>query len=346
MDRKKSAPQRTEPGNTPRRAGPLPALGPHFPQPWPVPETRFPEDLPAFDQQFATEDACLEYLVAQRWPQGFHCPRCTFDRGWTNLRHHIECASCHYQTSLTAGTILHGTRKPLRLWFRAMWWICTQKTGISAAGLKRILGLRSMQTAWVWLQKLRQGMVRVEREPLEGQIQFDDADLGEGGPGWKGARLAVAVELDDRDGEFGRIRLLDITDRSSDALIGFIRSEASREARIMVDAWPGHQILAKSGFQITVIQDTNSSSHPLPWVRRVISLVRRWLLGTHQGRVSRRHLQGYLDEFVFRYNRRKSPHVGQLFQRLVSQGACVPAHSYRMLTTPDIVSRPGSLGHD
>lgn len=318
----------------------------HLPQPFPTFDVQFPEDLPAFDEQFSTEEACLAYLVAQRWPQGYHCPRCAYNQGWTNHRHLIECASCHYQTSLTSGTILHGTRKPLRLWFRAMWWVCTQKTGISAAGLKRILGLRSMQTAWVWLQKIRQGMVRVEREPLVGHVQFDDADLGEGGPGWKGARLAVAVELDDYDKEFGRIRLLDISGRPPEALTAFIRSEVSREADIMVDAWPGHDSLAQTGFHVQVIQDSDSPTHPLPWVRRVISLVRRWILGTHQGRVSQRHLQGYLDEFVFRYNRRKSPHVGQLFQRLVSQGTCVPAHSYRRLTAPDLQRRPSAPKHD
>jgi transposase-like protein/Zn ribbon nucleic-acid-binding protein len=298
-----------------------------------VPMPDFPKDLPEFERRFTDEAACMEYLRAQRWPRGFRCPACGHDRGWTNHRRAVECQACGHQTSLTAGTVLHGTRQPLRLWFRAMWWVCTQKTGLSAAGLKRILGLKSMQTAWTWLQKLRQAMVRLEREPLQGRVEVDEAWLaGEKpskGEGWRSALVAVAVEMDPGDGEMGRIRLLDITRSPDRLMLGFIRQEVFPQATIETDAWPGYEILAGDGYRRVRLAETDDPAHPLPQVRRIVTLVRRWLLGTHQGRVERRHLQGYLDEFVFRFNRRKSPHVGLLFQRLVSQGTQVQGRPYR-----------------
>ncbi len=298
---------------------------------FPLPD--FPRDLPEFERRFGDEAACAAYLRAQRWPEGFRCPACGHGRGWTNQRQAVECGSCGRQVSLTAGTVMHGTRQPLRLWFRAMWWVCTQKTGLSAAGLKRILGLGSMQTAWTWLQKLRQAMVRLEREPLQGRVEVDDAwlagDRPGKGEGWRTARVAVAVEVDPGDGEMGRIRLLDITRAPDRLMLGFVRQEIFPRALIQTDAWPGFDLLAPDGYRRVRLTDTDDPAHPLPLVRRIVTLVRRWLLGTHQGRVARRHLQGYLDEFVFRFNRRKSPQVGLLFQRLVSQGTMVQGRPYR-----------------
>jgi len=292
----------------------------------------FPRDLPEFERRFADEAACAAYLREQRWPDGFRCPSCGHGQGWTNARQAVECAACGRQTSLTAGTVLHGTRHPLRMWFLAMWWLCTQKTGLSAAGLKRILGLGSMQTAWTWLQKLRQGMVRLEREPLVGRVEVDDAWLAGQQPGvgegWRSARLAVAVEMDPAGGEIGRIRLFDISDAPERKMLAFVRREVHPQATVETDAWEGFASLAHDGYRRLTMADTDDPAHPLPQVRRVVTLVRRWLLGTHQGRVGRRHLQGYLDEFVFRFNRRKSPHVGLLFQRLLSQGSQVQGRPY------------------
>ncbi|MFZ2958180.1 MAG: IS1595 family transposase [Candidatus Ozemobacteraceae bacterium] len=298
---------------------------------FPMPD--FPKDLPEFERRFATEEACAEYLKEQRWPDGFLCPACRHPHGWTNQRGAIECKACGHQTSLTADTILHGTRHPLRLWFQAMWWVCTQKTGMSAAGLKRILGFSSMQTAWTWLLKLRQAMVRLEREPLTGRVEVDDAWLGGEPPtsekGWRGARLAVGVELDLEDGSLGRIRLQDITPAPERLMIAFVRQEVLPGSILETDAWPGFTTLDRDGYSHRVISETDDPARSLPQVRRMVTLVRRWLLGTHQGRVERHHLQSYLDEFVFRFNRRKSPHVGLLFQRLLSQGARVKARPYK-----------------
>lgn len=229
---------------------------------------------------------------------------------------------------------MHGTRLPYRLWFRAMWWVCTQKTGLSAAGLRRLLGLSSMQTAWVWMQKLRKAMVRLEREPLAGQVQVDDFFLGEDtrakSGSWKGAHVVAALEINPRTGEIGRLRLKQIMERSGSSILYFISREIGHGAILETDDRKEFSILDETGWNRKIITK-DSSTKVLPRVRRIIPMVVRWLMGTHQGRVERKHLQGYLDEFVFRFNRRKSPHVGLLFQRLVSQGMQIQATTYKAL---------------
>lgn len=298
----------------------------------------FPKNLVEFERKFGTEEACREYLRVQRWPNGFRCPRCGHHRGWTNKRNLVECSNCHHQTSLTAGTIMQGTRKPLWMWFRTMWWVCTQKTGMSAAGLKRIMGLKSTQTAWVWLQKLRRAMVRAGRERLSGKIQVDDAFIGGEEPAVKGrqsfkkARIVVAVEIKERGHGLGRIRIQHIPDFSTTSLVPFVTQSIDEGSVVETDGWKGYNPIEEMGFQ-RVIQKVNSSpENPLPHVNRVVSLLKRWLLGTHQGRITSKHLQHYLDEFVFRHNRRKSKHVGLLFQRILKQCSETTPVSYRTIT--------------
>src|SRR3989337_1393753 len=109
-----------------------------------------------FERRFATPDACRAYLVQLRWPDGFRCPK---------------CAACGRQTSVTAGTIFQDTRTPLPTWFRAMWWVASQKTGASALGLQQVLGLGSYETAWTWLHKLRRGVGRPGRGPRGGTLE-------------------------------------------------------------------------------------------------------------------------------------------------------------------------------
>ncbi len=292
----------------------------------------FPRDFPEFEQWFATEEACERYLESQRWPDGFECPICGHTAAWRNRRGWLECAACHHQTSLTSGTLFHRSRFPLRTWFLAMWFICTSKTGVSAAGLKRLLGLKSMQTAYAWLRRLRQAMVRPDRDSLEGWVQVDDAWLSgtpaRTGASWRTARVAVAVESDATGDEFGRIRLRDITRNPADGLTQFIHTEIKPGTVLEVDGWEGYETLAEAGYRCEVITPGDDPAQPLPRIRRVVGLIRRWLLGTHQGRLSQAYLQGYLDEFAFRYNRRKSPSVGMLFQRLIWHGSRVKADAY------------------
>ena len=137
----------------------------------------YPTTLAEFERRFASEQACRDYLVALRWPEGFVCPRCGHERAWSLARGLLQCTACDAQTSVTAGTILQGTRKPLTLWFRAMWHVTSHKTGVSALGLQRVLGLGSYETAWVWLHKLRRAMVRPGRDRLHGPVEVDETYL-------------------------------------------------------------------------------------------------------------------------------------------------------------------------
>ena len=287
----------------------------------------FPTTQLEFEDRFSTEEACRSYLMSLRWPDGFRCPTCGHRHGWVNKRNLIECSCCHHQASLTAGTILEGTRKPLRMWFIAMWWVCTQKTGGSAAGLKRLLGLGSYKTAWTWLHKIRMAMIRAGREKLSGRVQVDDAFVGgeesgvSGRQSFKKARIIVGVEVKESGRGLGRIRIRHIPDFSASSLIAFVIDFVEPAAVVETDGWRGYNSLQEEGFQHIVIRANSSPDRPLPHVNRVISLLKRWLLGTHQGRVSPKHLQHYLDEFVFRHNRRKSKHVGLLFQRILKQSS-------------------------
>jgi len=295
----------------------------------------FPRNLMEFDERFNSEEACREYIFSQRWPDGFRCPKCGHSHGWTNKRNLIECSDCRHQTSLIAGTIMQGTRKPLLMWFRAMWWVCTQKTGVSAAGLKRILGLKSTQTAWAWLHKLRRAMIRAGREKLSGRVQIDDAFIGGKEPGvwgrqsFKKARIVVAVEIKENGGGLGRIRIRHILDFSALSLVPFVMDHVEQGAIVETDGWRGYNSLGEKGFQHVIIRANSSPETPLPHVNRVVSLLKRWLLGTHQGRVSLKHLQQYLDEFVFRHNRRKSKDVGLLFQRMLKQSSETSSITYK-----------------
>ena len=298
----------------------------------------FPRSAVEFDERFGREQACRDYLIGLRWPGGFRCPRCGHDRAWTNLRHLMVCTGCRHQTSLTAGTVLQGTRKPLRVWFRAMWWVSTQKTGGSAKGLMRLLGLRSYQTAWAWLHKLRRAMVRPDREKLAGAVEVDDAFVGGVEEGVHGretetkAKIVVAVELDGR--RIGRTRIRHVPDFSAASLIPFVEENVEPGAEVKTDGWEGYSGLKAKGYRhrVRVIGgDPKRASRLLPNVHRVIALLKRWLLGTHQGAVSKEHLQRYLDEFTFRFNRRKSRHVGKLFYRTVQQAAASGHVPYREL---------------
>jgi hypothetical protein len=218
-----------------------------------------------------------------------------------------------------------------------MWWICTQKTGMSAAGLKRILGLKSTQTAWVWLHKLRRAMIRTGREKLSGKVQVDDAFVGGEEPGvngrqsFKKARIVVAVEIKEKGYGLGRIRIQHVPDFSTASLVSFVVQFVEEGSTIETDGWSGYDPVGGMGFQRIIRRASSSPENPLSHVNRVLALVKRWLIGTHQGRVSPKHLQHYLDEFVFRHNRRKSKHVGLLFQRILKQSSQTEPIPYRLI---------------
>jgi transposase-like protein len=285
----------------------------------------YPRNLTEFEANFGSEEACRAYLARLRWPLGFRCPRCGSGKSWP-IRDRWECAACGCQTSVTAGTIFQDTRTPLPVWFRAMWWVTTQKNGASALGLQRVLGLKSYETAWAWLHKLRRAMVRPGRGRLAGRIEVDECYVGgpeEGLPGRLNLDKALVVVAAQEDGAgIGRIRMRQIPDASAESLMPFVRDSLEPGSVVHTDGWLGYLPLERNGYQhkVTFLKGKKKTAAQLmPRVHRVISLLKRWLIGTHQGAVSRKHLDYYLDEFTFRFNRRRSRSRGKLFFRLVQQ---------------------------
>jgi len=284
----------------------------------------YPGSLAEFEERFATEAACLEYLARLRWPDGFVCPQCGANRAWRTKRGLWNCQQCGGQTSVTASTIFHGTRKPLRLWFRTMWHITTQKYGANALGLRRVVEPGCYETSWQWLHKLRRAMVRPGRDRLSGCVQVDETYIGgrkKGGKRGRGAegKALVVIGVEDKVPKgIGRIRLQHVSDASAESLEGFVQAMIEPGSVIRTDDWPGYAGLPALGYKREVFP---SMELKLPHL--VASLLKRWLLGTYQGAVRPTHLAYYLDEFTFRFNRRTSRQRGKLFYRLVQQALMV-----------------------
>ena len=290
------------------------------------------------EKRFSSEEACREYLEDLRWPQGFICPRCQTREYWLGSRGRKICVGCGYQATVTAGTIFERTRMPLMLWFRAIWWVTSQKNGVSALGLQRVLGLGSYETAWTCLHKLRHAMVRPNRDKLSGLVEVDETYLGgleEGVRGRKTEKKAlIAVGAEENGKGIGRIRMCRIKDASAASLHPFVVHNIEPGSLIHTDGWEGYSGLDKQGYshKVTVLRGRKeSASELLPRVHRVISLLKRWLMGTHQGAVSHEYLDYYLDEFTFRFNRRNSRHRGKLFYRLLQQAVSVEPMTYGQL---------------
>jgi transposase-like protein len=289
------------------------------------------------ESRFGSERACWDYLVKLRWPEGFRCPRCGGRTAWTTTRRLFVCATCQHQASVTAGTIFQDRRKPLMLWFRAMWWITAQKQGASALELQRVLGLGSYVTAWTWLHKLRRAMVRPGRDRLQGRVELDELFVGGIEEGVRGrqteTKALVAVACEERGKGIGRIRLRRVPDASRSSLEAFIAEAVEPGSLVHTDGWEGYADLTKKGYRhrVTVAETPRLASRLFPRVHLVASLLKRWLLGTHQGAVSHAHLDYYLDEFTFRFNRRTSRSRGKLFQRLVEQALAVDPVPYKKL---------------
>jgi transposase-like protein len=226
----------------------------------------------------------------------------------------------------------------LSIWFRAIWWITSQKNGASALGLKRILGLGSYETAWTWLHKMRRAMVRPGRDRLSGQIEVDETYIGGLEEGLRGRQIeqktliVIAAQVDGKG--IGRIRMKRIMDASSENLRGFVASSVEPGSTVITDAWTGYSDMTAQGYRHKIMNLSKRNKSPavlLPRVHRVVSLLKRWLMGTHQGAVSHAHLDYYLDEFTFRFNRRKSAYRGKLFYRLLEQAVQVEPAPYKSI---------------
>ena len=287
----------------------------------------FPKNELEFDHRFSHEQACLEYLFQLRWPEGFICPDCGCTECWESARVLYLCQQCHRQQSVTAGTIFHSTKKPLTVWFKALWCFSTRKSGINAVALKEALGLGSYQTAWNWLQKLRTCTIFPDRETLSGQVEVDEFYLGGVRSGKRGrgaenkSKVAIAVE---RQGQrLGRVRMQVIKDCSASQLIPFVKSNVAPGNQISTDGWKGYCGLEKAGYGHKKVLSSHSANKEsvLPGVHLVISLVKRVILGTFHGRLDESYLQRYLDEYTFRFNRRTSKSVGKKFWRIMQMAA-------------------------
>jgi len=303
----------------------------------PVPRPDFPRTIMEFQERFSSERACLEYLAACRWPDGFVCPGCGGRRAWVLERRHLwECAVCHAQTSVTAGTVMHRTRTPLRLWFWAAYLVATHHPGISAKQLQRQLGLSRYETAWLILQKLRRAMVAPERELLKDEVEVDEFYLGGEESGLKGGRqrgkkALVGVVIEVRGAGSGRVRLHVLEDASLESLNDLVRSTTTPGAIVHTDGWRGYWGLRKLGYdhRPRKKQQVVPGEELLPRAHRSVSNLKAWLHGTHRG-VGDPHLQVYLDEYVFRHNRRQTPMAA--FQTLLGLGALHPPSTYRQIT--------------
>jgi transposase-like protein len=295
-----------------------------------------------FQRQFATEEACQQYLAACRWPDGFVCPRCGHRRAYPMLKQRRwRCVACRYQVSLTAGTILHNTKMPLTVWFWAAYLMTTDKRGISALLLQRQLGLRRYETAWMLLHKFRRAMVTAAREPLYGEVEIDDTWVGGPQPGLRGSRqlkgrkAAIVLTAAERRGDAtNRIRMAVVPDFKQATVLKFVREHVTPGSTVYTDGYKSFD-----GLQVADVRHvprTQPSRSALrrgtpsvvPLADRAIGNLQQWLIGTYHG-VSKAQLQVYLDEFVFRHNRRRQPMAA--FQTLLGLGTARAPTAYRQI---------------
>lgn len=289
----------------------------------------YPRSLGEFQAWFASDADCLDYLEWLRWPDGFVCPRCENPGGWRVADGSFKCRRCNAQTAVTAGTLFDRRRTPLTVWFAVCWQFATAKDGVSALSLQRTLQIGSYQTAWAMLHRLRSVLIRPGRELLAGTVEVDETYVGGEEPGLSGGRakgkkalVAVAVEITEPKG-YGRCRMQVIPDASAATLHEFVTGYVALGATVITDGWTGYLGIDKLGYhhdrrsQRAARARGEDIGHLLPGVHRVASLAKRWLLSTHQGAVGTEHLDVYLRESCFRFNRRRSRSRGLLFLRVL-----------------------------
>ena len=303
-----------------------------------------PGDLPSFLKRFGTDAKCRAYLVRARWPVGFRCTGCGHDLAYSHKKRLIEeCTACGKQHSILAGTIFEQTKTGLATWFLAIYLVTSSKGGISAMELKRQMGFGSYQTAWSWLHKIRKAMVRPERPPLSQRVEADETYVGGPRPGTPGrgaagkTRVAGAVETgrgQARGRRLGRLRLAVVPDVSAKSLEGFLAGAVARPASVATDGWSGYAGLAPAGWRhepLNLNASWGDAALRLPAIHLVFGLAKRWLLGTHHGAVSAKHLPAYLDEFVFRFNRRTAKSISHRFARVLEHAVQLQPTPYRAL---------------
>ena len=322
----------------------MPAAPPDYPRTW-----------SEFLDRFSSEEACARYLERLRWPNGFACPSCgSGTPPYRASRVRLMCKDCRGQSTLTAGTIFEKTRTPLRVWLAAAWYLTNQKHGVSALGLQRVLGLGSYQTAWTMLHRFRRAMVRTGRERLKGLVEIDEAYIAitdrenpisavRRKSRTRKVMIALAVEILQPKG-FGRIRLRQLPSDSKDNVRQFIQDSVESDAIVRTDGSGSYAKLHEIGYrhERNPLLGSEIPAHvSMAGVHRVAALLKRWILGTHHGSIQPEHLDAYLDEFVFRFNRRASASRGMLFYRLLQQSVVTDPVTYQDIIHPDF--EPGKV---
>jgi transposase-like protein len=303
---------------------------------YPVRGVDYPSRLAQLRSWFATDADCLDYVEWLRWPDGFVCPCCGSDRGWRGGDGRWRCQGCDRRVSATAGTIFQGTRTALTVWFEAAWLMVVPKNGVSALTLSQVLPVGSYQTAWTMLGKLRSAMASLDKDKLSGAVEIDEwyhGGVAKGGSSLTGKHLVVAA-VERVAGGFGRARLGVVASRSTWELRKFIHARVEPGSRVITDGLSAYPA-ALAGYVHEARNESAPDAGPahtlLPGVHRVFSLADRWLLGTHQGGVKPGHLQEYLDEFTFRWNRRNTRHRGMVFYRLLQHAVAAGPVTYKDL---------------
>ena len=303
-----------------------------------------PGDLPSFLERFGTDEQCRSYVFQARWPEGFRCAGCGHDHAHAlRTRQVYECAACGKQHSLLAGTIFEQTKTGLARWFLAIFLVTSSKGGISAMEWQRQMGFGSYQTAWTWLHKIRKAMIRPDRGLLTERVEADETYLGGPKPGKPGrgaaGKTVVAGAIESGRGKskgrrLGRLRMAVVPDASAKSLGGFLTDSVAQATEVATDGWSGYTSLDAAGYDhepLNLNASWGDASLRLPAVHLVFGLAKRWLLGTHHGAVRRKHLQAYLDEFVFRFNRRTAKSIAHRFARLIEHAVQIQPTTYRAL---------------
>jgi transposase-like protein len=304
-----------------------------------------PRDLPTFLDRFGSDEACRAYLVRARWPEGFRCGGCGHDQAYSHKKRLIEeCTACGKQHSILAGTIFEQTKTGLARWFLAIYLVTSSKGGISAMELQRQMGFGSYGTAWAWLHKIRRAMVVPGRKPLSDRVEADETLVGGPRPGKPGrgaaGKTVVAGAVESRRGQahgrrLGRLRLQAVRDASAGSLVGFLGQNVSSPTQVATDGWAGYRGLEAKGYAhepIPLARSWGDAALRLPAIHLVFGLAKRWLLGTHHGAVSAKHLRAYLDEYVFRFNRRTARSIAHRFARLIQQAVLTQPTTYQAIS--------------
>jgi transposase-like protein len=287
--------------------------------------------------QFSTDEKCREILTKLRWPEGVTCPRCK-ERKVCYLadRKQFECASCGYQFSVTTGTIFNDTHLPLEKWFAATYLLCEAKKGMSACQIQRTLGI-SYKTAWFLCHRIRAAMAECDKPMLGGEIEIDETYVGGKGHGLasrgRGTKKRPVIAIRQRNGELRMFHAKDVTGRS---LEKFLKENVSEDVDVfMTDEFNAYKGVAKRAgiadrhkvVQHSTKEYVRGNVHTNT-VESAFSLFKRGLRGSWH-KLSAKHLQAYLEEMCFRFNRRNRE---DLFTDTLRHMITAPALTFQKLT--------------